>query len=343
MSEHAAQFAREVDAYIDRLGRQGAIAILQYGSSLRPADFVPGQSDLDLIVISDEPLRDVANTVGYHYAFISPRDFIAGVAAGDMFWLSALQTGRIRFDPRGYFRHLFALIEGGFDVRPNLVTIRSCAALIGTQLGNAMTGYFAGTASPAAILRLLYSAAKGVGGYVAIAATGVDPHGYQGIVDSLGDFPEVAALMQRTRNDMRDAPAIPDAPAPRARILDDALGARILEVERSYLHHVALLPGRRATNALIDRYDGRDDGRDDIRNDIRNDGRDNVRNDGMLRRVLRVTIDITAGSHQILAETATGYAWFGLGDARHPRGGWTAQAFADRAAIERALGYRIAS
>lgn len=315
-----ADFARAVDELLDRLCRQDPVAILQYGSSLRPQDFVPGQSDLDLIVISDEPLRDVANSLGYRYAFISPRDFVAGIAAGDMFWLSALQSGQVRHDPRGFFRHLFALIDSGLDVRPNLVTIQSCAALIGSQLGGAIDGYLGGAAA-GPILRLIYSAAKAVGGYLAIASTGADPHGFDGIVRCLeqgpGRFAEVAALMRHTRERMRSAPGAADPdPRPRVRIGGDEIGELILAVERAYLGGVALLPGRRPTNDLIDDFE---------------------RAHGPIRRTLAVRMDMIGATHVVIGELTDGYAWFGLGDARHPRGGWFAHRVASRAELDRAL------
>lgn len=316
-----AELTAAVDAYLERLIQQQPIAILQYGSSLRPEDFVAGQSDLDLIVISDEPLRDVDNALGYHYAFISPRDFVAGVASGDMFWLSALASGRVRHDPRRLFANLFALIDSGFDVRPNLVTIRSCAALIGAQLGRAMDGYFSRGGDPGPLYRLLYSAAKAIGGYLAIASTGVDPHGFDGIVRSLGRFPEVAELMQRTRARMRSPGAAVHEVRPRTHVEDDPLGRLILEIEAAYVREVALLPGRRMTNALIDDYQAAH---------------------GPIRRTLLVRMDMAAGSHTIVGQVgedpAGGYCVFGLGDARHPRGGWFARPVASRAALEAELG-----
>jgi hypothetical protein len=315
----AEDFARRVEAFLERLRHQAPLAIIQYGSSLRPADFVPGQSDLDLIVISHEPLRDVANDLGYSYTFIPPREFISSITAGDMFWLSALQSGQVRHDPQGFLRNLQALAASGLDLSPNLTTIRSCAVLIGTQLESAMSLYFSGPdGSEARILRLLYSAAKGIGGYIAIAATGEDPHGFEGIARTLeAGYPETAALMRTTRERLRQAERFPHVRRPRTHVEDDALGRCLLEVERAYVEGVALVPGRRMTHALIEEYQ---------------------RGPERLDATLVVRLDNNRHTHFVVGRSGGGYCLFGLSDTRQPQSPFFRQHFPDRQGLESVLG-----
>lgn len=314
----AAEYTREVEAFLERLRHQQPLAILQYGSSLRPLDFVPGQSDLDLIVISDEPLEDVSNELGYVYAFIPPRDFVSGVAAGDMFWLSALQSGVVRYDPRGFLKHLLALAGSGLELRPNLTTLRTCAALVGGQLGAAMDHYFSGTDTTAGpMLRLLYSTAKALGCYCALASTGTNPHGFDAIVRSLDRFPAVVSLMHKSRERMRLASSAPHEPRPRTHFEQDEVGQLLLEAESTYVREVALLPGRRMTHELITRFQ---------------------RQHGPLERTLRVRINNTACNHFVIGKTSGHYALFGLSNTRHPEGTFSSRLFSEHEGLKSVLG-----
>lgn len=242
--------------YVERLIAQRPIAIVQYGSSVRPEDYVPGVSDVDLLVISTHPLNDVVNDVGYEYLFVHPNSLVTGVGLGSMFWLSALQSGRVLYDPGGFIAALLALENAGFAIRTGLVTLNDCMQLTDMRLTEALCVYFRGMRAdnPAAtITTALYSAAKGIGGFYAIAWTGEDPHGFSAIKRAVAPWPALADLMQRSRDRHLARVQPPFEDRPRTRV-DPAepLGAAILEVEQMRQAGFCLIPGRRLTNDIID-------------------------------------------------------------------------------------------
>jgi hypothetical protein len=246
-----------VRKYVDRLIAQRPIAIIQYGSSVRQEDYVPGVSDVDLLVVSKHPLRDVANDVGSEYLFVHPNNLVAGLGLGSMFWLSAMQSGRVLYDPDGFIAALLALEKAGFEIKPGLVTLKNCLQLTDMRLTEALCTYFQAVRTEHAATKIascLYSAAKGIGGFYAIASTGQDPHGFSAIKRAVAPWPALADLMQRAR-DRYHAPAPVFEDRVRTRVHpDEPLGAAILEVEQMRQAGFCLIPGRQVTNDLIDRF-----------------------------------------------------------------------------------------
>ena len=288
-------FDARVSAFLERIYRQQPVAVIQFGSVLRPEDFVAGVSDFDLVIISHEPLQDVDNDLNCDYFFLSPHQFVAELAAGNMFWISALQSGRVLFDPHGFMKNLTALIASGLVLRTTLTTLYNTLEIVTRQLSVAMNLYFSGERDRGvtrSILKRAYSAAKGLGAYHAIAATGEDPHGFEAIARAVRRYPDVEALMRRARARLDEEAGgggrLPGAPL---LVEEDALGGPILEVERAFCDSVTLLPGRRPTNDLIREY--------------------KQRRYPPLERIIAVALDLAADRHLIAAETARGYCVFG--------------------------------
>lgn len=314
-------------AFVERLCRQQPLAVIHFGSSLRPADFVPGVSDFDLVVLSREPLVDVDNDVGCEYFFLTPHEFVSKLAAGNMFWSSALQTGRVLFDPQGFVRSLRALVDSGLTLEPTLVTLRNTVDIVTRQLSAAMNLYLSGrrdAATRRAVFRCVYSAAKGLGAYHAIAANGANPHGYEGIARAVRGYPELEQLMRRTRARLQhelaaagvDPPAAP--PSLHTEIGDDELGGAILEVENAFCDSLALLPGRRRLRELVREY---------------------LREHAPLTRTLAVSLDVSRNHQLVAAQAGARYHVFGTTDLRRVPGRLALFDLPDHDSLARFLGW----
>lgn len=132
---------------LEGIARQGPLAIIQFGSSLREEDYVPGVSDLDAFVISEEPIEPPENELGFKYYHTRPREFVRRASRGDGFVLCALTSGRIFHDPQGFLKSLFALCDAGLPFTPTNYTLGNIVCGVGVQLSGAFNDYL--SANPA--------------------------------------------------------------------------------------------------------------------------------------------------------------------------------------------------
>ena len=244
------------------IARQGPLAIIQFGSSLREEDYVPGVSDLDAFVISEEPIDPPENDLGYQYYHTRPREFVRRASRGDSFVLCALTSGRIVHDPQGFLKSLFALCDAGLPVTPTSYTLGNIACGVGGQLSDSFNNYLSADPEERTPRKVLMRVHKMILS-AAMAEVVVREHAYvsgynevRRSIERMGS-PLLAPLL-RSRDNLFNHQRFTAPRSANTRLAaTDQLAAEVLAAESLFVEHGGAygVPVRKRTNEIIAEYE----------------------------------------------------------------------------------------
>lgn len=247
---------------LEGIARQEPLAIVQFGSSLREEDYVPGVSDLDAFVISEEPVDPPENDLGYKYYHTRPREFVRRASRGDSFVLCALTSGHARYDPKGFVSSLFSLCDAGFPLGPTSYTLGNIACGIGGQLSDAFNNYLSADPAdrhPQKVLARINKTLVSVAMAEIVVRSGSYVSGYNEVrraLERMGS-PLLAPLI-RSRDNLLNHDRFTAPRQAHTRLTEsDRLAAEVLAAESLFVEHAGAygVTFRRRTNDLIAEYE----------------------------------------------------------------------------------------
>jgi hypothetical protein len=252
------EFNTKSEGLVKKIKEQNPIAILRFGSSTRSEDYIPGVSDLDMVVVSGEPIQETSNDVGFEYFFNHPNQFVTDFVNGNPFVMNAMLNGEVVYDPNGFIESFKELSEKGLVISPTKNTLYQIVQGIGNQLSSSMNRYFANEANggnKVKLLRNAHSAVRGIGIFYALASDGELPDGYSAILSKLDSSqPELAKFLKSTREYLVNHQEVSPEKSDRVKIGNDELGVAIQDAEHAYVSSVPIINARVPTNELIENY-----------------------------------------------------------------------------------------
>ncbi|MBS3094603.1 hypothetical protein J4474_02970 [Candidatus Pacearchaeota archaeon] len=251
------QFKQKSEGLIDKIKAQNPLAILQFGSSTRAEDYIPEVSDLDLIVISETPIADTENDLGFEYFPNTPTEALRDYATASPFMLNAINNGKIVYDPQGFVEAIKNLTKNGLKIKPTKNTIYQINQSIGNQLSSAMNRYFQEREmdeNENALLRNVHSTVREIGIMQILAANGTITDGYTQTHSALKKVnPAFAEQLRMSQEILINHQELSPERKGKLLIERDDLGSVILDTEKSYmLTHPDQFYTRFETNRLIE-------------------------------------------------------------------------------------------
>lgn len=252
------EFNAKSEGLVAKIKEQNPIAILRFGSSTRPEDYIPGISDLDMVIVSQEPIQETSNDLGFEYFFNHPNQFVTDFVNGNPFVMNAMLNGEVICDPQGFIESIKELSEKGLVVSPTKNTLYQVVQGIGNQLSSSMNRYFSDEANggnKVKLLRNVHSTVRGIGILYALASSGELPDGYNAILSKLDSSqPELAKFLKSTREYLLNHQEVSPEKSDRVIIGNDELGSAIQNAENAYVSSVPIVNVRVPTNELIENY-----------------------------------------------------------------------------------------
>ncbi len=252
------EFNAKAKGLVAKIIEQNPIAIIRFGSSIRYEDYIPGVSDLDMVVVSKERIRETSNDLGFEYFYNHPNKFVKDFVNGNPFIMNAVLNGKVVYDPNGFIESLKELSGKGLVIGPTEDTFHYIIQGIGNQLSSAMNRYFSDKGNEGdkvKLLRNVHSAVRGVGIFYAVASKGELPDGYSALLSKLNSSqPELAKFLKSTREYLVNHHEVSPEKSDRVLIGNDELGRVIQTAENVYISGVPIVNARVRTNELIESY-----------------------------------------------------------------------------------------
>ncbi|MCK5149854.1 hypothetical protein KAJ87_02920 [Candidatus Pacearchaeota archaeon] len=251
------EFNMKAEGLVAKIKEQRPIGIIRFGSSTRQEDYIPGVSDLDMVVVSKEPIKEISNEIGFEYFFNHPNQFVTDFANGNPFIMNAIFNGDVVYDPDGFVENVKSLSDRGLEVTPTKNTLYQIVQGIGNQLSSSINHYFSeeGNDGKVKLLRNAHSAVRGIGIMHVLVSSGELPEGYNSILSKL-EFsnPELAQFLKSTRNYLVNHSEVSPEKFDQVLIGEDSLGSAIKASEKAYVANAPLINIRVPTNELIEGY-----------------------------------------------------------------------------------------